>query len=102
MGILFLPFLFPLFLLLAMKLQILKLKSVRRSLQPYGQLMRLSHPIGSQLLFLPCSWSILLAAPDTTCIPVLATFAVGSFVMRGNFGLFIWELINPSKYSLGE
>merc|ERR1712013_158811 len=53
--------------------------------QPYLRLARLDRPIGTWLLFWPCGWSICMAAgpghlPDLT---LLATFAAGSFVMRG-------------------
>jgi len=53
--------------------------------QPYLRLARLDRPIGTWLLFWPCGWSICMAAgpghlPD---LSLLATFAVGSFVMRG-------------------
>lgn len=55
------------------------------SWKPYLNLMRLDRPIGTWLLFLPCTWSISLAAapgcfPDYT---MLALFALGSFFMRG-------------------
>nr|CAH7738250.1 unnamed protein product [Callosobruchus chinensis] len=45
--------------------------------QPYMKLMRIDRPIGSWLLFWPCSWSTL---PD---IYMLGLFGLGSFVMRG-------------------
>ncbi|XP_034952314.1 4-hydroxybenzoate polyprenyltransferase, mitochondrial [Chelonus insularis] len=53
--------------------------------QPYMKLMRIDRPIGSWLLFWPCSWSIAMAAtpgalPD---IHMLALFGLGAFVMRG-------------------
>lgn len=52
---------------------------------PYVRLMRLDRPIGSWLLFWPCSWSIALAAspgcwPDLT---MLALFGTGAVIMRG-------------------
>ena len=55
------------------------------SWQPYLRLIRLDRPIGTYLLFWPCAWSITLAAgpgqwPDFT---LLATFGLGSFIMRG-------------------
>lgn len=55
------------------------------SMQPYLRLMRLDKPIGTWLLFLPCTWSISLAA-DPGCLPdmhMLALFGVGSLLMRG-------------------
>jgi len=53
--------------------------------QPYLRLARLDRPIGTWLLFWPCGWSICMAStsghlPD---LSLLATFAVGAFVMRG-------------------
>jgi len=55
------------------------------SLQPYLRLARLDRPIGTWLLFWPCGWSICLAASpgQLPSLPLLATFAAGSFVMRG-------------------
>lgn len=53
--------------------------------QPYLKIMRLHKPIGSWLLFWPCSWSIALAAAPG-CFPdpyLLALFGAGSVVMRG-------------------
>lgn len=53
-------------------------------LQPYLKLIRADKPIGTWLLFLPCSWSIALAAAPQS-LPSLSTlvvFGVGSFVMR--------------------
>ncbi|XP_076853846.1 4-hydroxybenzoate polyprenyltransferase, mitochondrial [Brachyhypopomus gauderio] len=55
------------------------------SVQPYLRLMRLDKPIGTWLLYLPCTWSIGLAA-DPSCIPdlrMLALFGTGALLMRG-------------------
>uniref|UniRef100_A0A8C2I5B5 4-hydroxybenzoate polyprenyltransferase, mitochondrial n=1 Tax=Cyprinus carpio TaxID=7962 RepID=A0A8C2I5B5_CYPCA len=55
------------------------------SVQPYLRLMRLDKPIGTWLLYLPCTWSIGLAA-DPGCLPdlrMLALFGVGALLMRG-------------------
>ncbi|KAM8866357.1 4-hydroxybenzoate polyprenyltransferase, mitochondrial isoform 1-T1 [Synchiropus picturatus] len=54
-------------------------------LQPYLRLMRLDKPIGTWLLYLPCTWSIALAA-DPGCLPdvgMLTLFGTGALVMRG-------------------
>nr|CAI5818085.1 unnamed protein product [Callosobruchus analis] len=53
--------------------------------QPYMKLMRIDRPIGSWLLFWPCSWSIASAAAPGTLpdIYMLGLFGLGSFVMRG-------------------
>ena len=55
------------------------------SWQPYLRLIRLDRPIGTYLLYWPCAWSIVMAT-EPGALPhfsLLATFAVGSFVMRG-------------------
>ena len=53
--------------------------------QPYLRLIRLDRPIGYWLLFWPCSWSIALAteAGEFPSLSILATFGIGSIVMRG-------------------
>ncbi|XP_063051668.1 4-hydroxybenzoate polyprenyltransferase, mitochondrial [Engraulis encrasicolus] len=59
--------------------------SAPASVQPYLRLMRLDKPIGTWLLFLPCTWSIALAAAPG-CLPdlsMLALFGTGSLLMRG-------------------
>lgn len=59
--------------------------STPKKLQPYLKLMRLDKPIGSWLLFWPCSWSIASAAAPG-CFPdpyMLALFGTGALVMRG-------------------
>ncbi|KAI4876555.1 hypothetical protein NFI96_016595, partial [Prochilodus magdalenae] len=55
------------------------------SVQPYLRLMRLDKPIGTWLLYLPCTWSIGLAA-DPGCLPdlgMLTLFGTGALLMRG-------------------
>ncbi len=50
----------------------------------FATLARLDRLIGAWLLFLPGSWSILLARPGTgTAARLVVLFAVGSLVMRG-------------------
>ncbi|XP_043304040.1 4-hydroxybenzoate polyprenyltransferase, mitochondrial isoform X3 [Cervus elaphus] len=59
--------------------------SAPRPLQPYLRLMRLDKPIGTWLLYLPCTWSIGLAA-DPGCLPdwyMLSLFGTGAVLMRG-------------------
>nr|XP_020657421.1 4-hydroxybenzoate polyprenyltransferase, mitochondrial isoform X1 [Pogona vitticeps] len=54
-------------------------------LQPYLRLMRLDKPIGTWLLYLPCTWSIALAA-EPGCWPawdMLLLFGTGALLMRG-------------------
>uniref|UniRef100_A0A8D0H3I3 4-hydroxybenzoate polyprenyltransferase, mitochondrial n=1 Tax=Sphenodon punctatus TaxID=8508 RepID=A0A8D0H3I3_SPHPU len=53
--------------------------------QPYLRLMRLDKPIGTWLLYLPCTWSIGLAA-EPGCLPdwyMLSLFGTGAVLMRG-------------------
>lgn len=53
--------------------------------QPYLRLMRLDKPIGTWLLYLPCTWSIALAS-DPGCLPhlgLLTLFGTGALLMRG-------------------
>ena len=55
-----------------------------RLVQPYLRIMRLDRPIGTWLLFLPCSWSLsLAAAPGLPSPELLALFGVGALLMRG-------------------
>ncbi|MBZ3881050.1 4-hydroxybenzoate polyprenyltransferase, mitochondrial [Sciurus carolinensis] len=59
--------------------------SAPRPLQPYLRLMRLDKPIGTWLLYLPCTWSIGLAA-EQGCFPdwyMLSLFGAGAILMRG-------------------
>nr|XP_060635287.1 4-hydroxybenzoate polyprenyltransferase, mitochondrial [Anolis sagrei ordinatus] len=54
-------------------------------IQPYLRLMRLDKPIGTWLLYLPCTWSIALAA-EPGCLPswnMLLLFGTGAVLMRG-------------------
>ena len=53
-------------------------------IKPYLKIIRADEPIGTWLLFLPCSWSIALAA-SPGCFPslyMLSVFGLESFVMR--------------------
>ncbi|WFD45149.1 4-hydroxybenzoate polyprenyltransferase [Malassezia psittaci] len=57
------------------------------SLKPYMELARVDRPIGSWLLYMPCTWSITLAsqftgAPVSAWLTNLALFGAGSFIMR--------------------
>ncbi|KAK0417979.1 hypothetical protein QR680_013309 [Steinernema hermaphroditum] len=53
-------------------------------LQPYLRLMRVDKPIGTWLLYWPCTWSIALAAPAGTLpsLYMLSLFGAGAFFMR--------------------
>ncbi|XP_041086548.1 4-hydroxybenzoate polyprenyltransferase, mitochondrial-like isoform X2 [Polyodon spathula] len=59
--------------------------SAPKSVQPYLRLMRFDKPIGTWLLYLPCMWSIGLAA-EPGCLPdlyMLMLFGTGAVLMRG-------------------
>lgn len=61
------------------------LEAFPEKFQPYMRLIRFDKPIGTWLLYIPCTWSIALAA-SPGCWPdfqLLALFGLGSFVMRG-------------------
>ncbi|KAH9496318.1 Para-hydroxybenzoate--polyprenyltransferase, mitochondrial precursor (PHB:polyprenyltransferase) [Bulinus truncatus] len=61
------------------------LESSPHFLQPYLRLIRFDKPIGTWLLYWPCTWSIALAA-QPGCMPdwkMLALFGAGAFFMRG-------------------
>lgn len=65
-----------------------KLSEWREIIDPYLKLMRIDKPIGTWLLFWPCSWSIGLAAstgvvPMSVALYNLGLFFAGSFIMRG-------------------
>lgn len=55
---------------------------------PYAELMRLEKPVGTWLLYIPCTWAITMAAMETgatlgSTLWMLGLFGVGSVVMRG-------------------
>ncbi|CAI4052252.1 hypothetical protein SUVZ_14G3610 [Saccharomyces uvarum] len=55
---------------------------------PYAELMRLEKPVGTWLLYLPCTWSILMGATMQgaslgATAGMLGIFGVGALVMRG-------------------
>ncbi|ODQ77461.1 hypothetical protein BABINDRAFT_23602, partial [Babjeviella inositovora NRRL Y-12698] len=55
---------------------------------PYAELMRLEKPVGTWLLYSPCTWGITMAAfqlsaPLASTLWMLAVFGVGAVVMRG-------------------
>ena len=57
-------------------------------LYAYGQLARIDKPIGTWLLYLPCTWSIGMSAfhfgcPVSDTLYMLGLFGMGSFIMRG-------------------
>ena len=61
------------------------MKASPPAIQPYLRLIRFDKPIGTWLLYLPCTWSIALAAspgslPD---LKMLTLFGLGALVMRG-------------------
>lgn len=55
---------------------------------PYAELMRLEKPVGTWLLYIPCTWAITMAAMETAAplgstLWMLALFGVGALIMRG-------------------
>ncbi|KAM5534269.1 hypothetical protein V8D89_010879 [Ganoderma adspersum] len=59
-----------------------------KSIRPYLYLTRIDKPIGTLLLYYPCTWSITMAAyaletPFTTPLTFLSLFGLGALVMRG-------------------
>ncbi|AGO13645.1 AaceriAGL231Wp [[Ashbya] aceris (nom. inval.)] len=55
---------------------------------PYAELMRLEKPVGTWLLYMPCSWAITMAAtqtaaPLTSTALMLGLFGAGALIMRG-------------------
>ncbi|CAN8064719.1 unnamed protein product [Agarophyton chilense] len=53
------------------------------SISPYGRLMRLHKPVGTHLLFLPCTWSIGMHATVPQMVFLLPLFYAGATIMRG-------------------
>lgn len=63
-------------------------RSLPNSMIPYAELMRLDKPVGTWLLYTPCTWAITMAAYSTGAplghtLSTLALFGVGSVIMRG-------------------
>lgn len=59
-----------------------------QKLIPYAELMRLEKPAGTHLLYLPCTFSTLIAAaatmaPITSVVSALGLMGIGSVIMRG-------------------
>lgn len=61
------------------------LTRVPSKLSPYFRLARVDRPTGTWLLYLPCTWSIALAAPagHLPDVSMLALFGLGAILMRG-------------------
>lgn len=62
--------------------------SLLQRIAPYSALARLDKPTGTLLLFLPCTWSLTLAAhslhlPPSTLAWNTLLFGAGAFIMRG-------------------
>ncbi|KAJ1352115.1 4-hydroxybenzoate polyprenyltransferase, mitochondrial [Parelaphostrongylus tenuis] len=55
------------------------------SWQPYMRLMRIDKPVGTWLLYWPCTWSIALATPagELPSLYYLTLFGAGALLMRG-------------------
>ncbi|KAK9364232.1 UbiA prenyltransferase family-domain-containing protein [Lipomyces starkeyi] len=64
------------------------MRSLPKSVLPYAQLIRLDKPVGTWLLYWPCTWGITMAAYATNASLfdtawMLSLFGVGSLIMRG-------------------
>ncbi|CAD5116132.1 DgyrCDS5056 [Dimorphilus gyrociliatus] len=61
-------------------------KSCPPAYQPYLNLIRFDKPIGTWLLFLPCTWAIALSTPagSLPSLYMLGVFGLGSFLMRSS------------------
>ncbi|CCH42377.1 Para-hydroxybenzoate-polyprenyltransferase,mitochondrial [Wickerhamomyces ciferrii] len=67
---------------------------------PYAELSRLEKPVGTWLLYVPCTWSIIIAATQTgapfvSTMSMLAIFGTGALIMRG-FGCTINDLLDKN------
>lgn len=65
-----------------------RLKKLPKAIIPYAELMRLDKPVGTWLLYIPCTWSILIAAIMQSSalgltVYMLSVFGIGSLIMRG-------------------
>ncbi|OBZ76775.1 4-hydroxybenzoate polyprenyltransferase, mitochondrial [Grifola frondosa] len=61
---------------------------VPSSIRPYLYLTRIDKPIGTLLLFYPCTWSITMASyalqlPYTVPLTYISLFGLGALIMRG-------------------
>ncbi|OMJ08580.1 4-hydroxybenzoate polyprenyltransferase, mitochondrial [Smittium culicis] len=64
------------------------LKVMPKGSHPYIYLMRLDKPIGTMLLYWPCTWSIVMSASSSGFSPahavyMLTLFGTGAVIMRG-------------------
>jgi len=58
------------------------LPSTPSRFRPYLNLIRFDKPIGSYLLYAPCTWSIALAANPLPDVKIMTLFGIGSVIMR--------------------
>ncbi|PVU86003.1 hypothetical protein BB559_003318 [Furculomyces boomerangus] len=62
--------------------------TIPEKLHQYKLLIRLDKPIGTLLLYWPCTWSIAMATasqgiPVSNCVYMMGLFGVGAVIMRG-------------------
>lgn len=67
---------------------------------PYAELARLDKPVGTWLLYISCTWSILIGAqqigaPLGSTLGMLAIFGTGALIMRG-FGCTVNDLLDKN------
>ncbi|CAG7727305.1 unnamed protein product [Allacma fusca] len=53
------------------------------SWQNYLKISRMNRPIGTWLLFWPCTWGLTLGTGGTPALTTLGLFGLGAFIMRG-------------------
>jgi len=58
------------------------LSSTPSRFRPYLNLIRFDKPVGSYLLYAPCTWSIALAANPLPDVKIMTLFGIGSVIMR--------------------
>lgn len=61
---------------------------------PYGRLMRLDKPTGTQLLFLPCAWGIALGATSSLDVVGLSALCYGGAVLARGAGCTVNDIFD--------
>ena len=56
---------------------------IHPKLKGFWELARADKPIGTWLLYLPCTWSIMWAPPTMESLKMMALFGTGAWIMRG-------------------
>lgn len=70
--------------MLRLKFKFKSLQTRLNLLAPYARLARVNRPVGTLLLYLPCTWSVLLCSQASSFgLEQLAWMGAGALVMRG-------------------